>query len=332
MSRRSQLLMIIVAVAAITSLVSHIAVRALHIRVDAVQQLDFGNTNLPVHGIAVGSSLMFYGLDWSGVARDTGMHVQGWAVPSGSVVEMEVLKRNVPTPQYTFLGFGISDINDNYVSDYRAEIVPLGKAIAGLWEAHVDWSFARRVLSQYPLKYLRAIFPTAGRSMHVMVGVRAELKKLLKRGQAQPSEQAVISSESNTHQESISDWPEARKLRNIALNRDSSAGSFTFRGPKRDALLRFLKDGAVTGKVVVVVFPESLVYEKAFVTAEVKRQFHAMLDEAQKQTPEALWLRLDLMPELRSDAFYWDLVHLNAPGQARATEALRKHLAASGIP
>jgi uncharacterized short protein YbdD (DUF466 family) len=257
--------------------------------------------------------------------------VQGWAVPAGSVVEMEMLQREVTSAQFTFLGVGVSDLNDNYVSDYRADIVPFSKGIRELREAQVDWTFARKVLAQYPLKYLRAIYPTAGRSMHVMVGVREVFRNLRGRKAAEPNDQAVLTSESNTHGENIGSWPEARILRNIALTRDSAGGTFSFHGPKRDALFRFLEHGKAQGKMVVLVFPESPFYEKEFVTEKVRADFEALLAEAQQRTPEALWVRLDRVPEFKSADYYWDLVHLNAPGQAQATQIVRKKLAAAGI-
>ena len=273
---------------------------------------------------------MFYGIHWSALANEGAFGVRGWAVPGGSVVEMEMLQHEVPSVQYTFLEVGVSDLNDNYVSDFRAEIVPLCQSLSQLRNAAVDWRFAKRVISQYPLKYLRAVFPTAGRSTQVMVGVREQLRKLKPRG-ADPSEVAVLSNESNTHDENIGDWPEARKLRNIALTRDSAGGTMSYQGPKRDAFFRLLKQGAARGKVVVLVMPESPVYLQEFATPEVQRHFNALLDEAQKQVPDALWVRLDQVPEFRSEKYYWDLVHLNAPGQARATEILRARLRSAGI-
>jgi lysophospholipase L1-like esterase len=40
---------------------------------------------------------------------------------------------------------------------------------------------------------------------------------------------------------------------------------------------------------------------------------------------------LDNAPELKSDELYWDLVHLNAPGQAIASKIVLEQLAAAGI-
>ena len=330
-ARKTQLLVIGLVVLVITSAVSHLVARGLHLRVQAVSTLTFGDRQQPAATVAAGSSLTFYGINWSEIAGATGSRVQGWAVPSGSVVEMETLQAQVTGARRTFLGLGISDLNENYLSDYRAEIVPLFQNLKGLWAAHPDAAFARRVLSQYPLKYLRVLFPTAGRAMHVMVGAREMLRQWRGRRAAdEPGERAVISSDANTHQDNITTWPEARRLRNIGLIREGAGGVFAFHGPKREALFRLLQRGAAQGKMVVFVIPESPTYRREFVTPEVQRRFEETLTEARRRIPEALWIRLDAAPELKSDEDYWDLVHLNAAGQAKATKILREQLAAAG--
>jgi len=332
MSRKKQLVVIFLAAVAITSLVSHGVARAFHIRTLAVTPLSFGSTNQPVDGIVAGSSLMFYGVAWSDIATTMGMRMQGWAVPAGSVIEMEVLQSQVPSARVTFLGIGVSDLNENYVSDFRAEIVPMRSAVTGLWVAHSEWSLARRVISQYPLSYLRMLFPTAGRSTTIMVGIREVLRSLRPSKKSnEPSERAVVASESNTHNENIMSWPEARLIRNIGDMRASAGGSYAFNGPKRDSLLRFMKRGDEMGKMVMLIMPLSPAYQKEFLTESIQQQFNSVLAEAQKKRPDALWIRLDNAPELKSNELYWDLVHLNAPGQAIASKIVLEQLAAAGI-
>jgi hypothetical protein len=332
MSRKKQLMVIFLATLVIASLASHAVARAFHIRTQAVTPLTFGSTNQPVDGIVAGSSLMFYGVAWSDIAKTTGKRMQGWAVPAGSVIEMEVLQSQVPEARITLLGIGVSDLNENYVSDFRSEIVPLRSALAGLWAARTEWQLARRVISQYPLSYLRKLFPTAGRSTTIMVGAREVLRSLRpSKKTPEPSERAVVASESNTHNENITSWPEARLMRNIGDMRASAGGNFAFNGPKRDALFRFMKRGDDLGKMVMLIMPLSPTYQKEFLNETVQQQFNDVLAEAQKETPEALWIRLDEAPELKSDEFYWDLVHLNAPGQAIASKIVLERLAAAGI-
>ena len=332
MSRRKQLVIIVVATVVITSLVSHVAARVFKLRTQAVSPLSFGATNQPVDGIVAGSSLMFYGVDWSQLTRSMGMRTVGWAVPSGSVVEMEVLQAQVPAARVTFLGVAVSDLNENYVSDFRSEIVPLNSTVAGLWASRCQWSLARRVLSQYPLSYLRILFPTSGRSTGIMVGIREGLRSLRPaKSKNESSERAVVASENNTHNESINSWPEARLVRNIGDMRASAGGKFEFNGPKRDALFRFIQRGNELGKTVVLVLPLSPMYQEQFVTKDVLKQFNDLLLEAQKKSPKTIWIRLDASPELQSNELYWDLVHLNAPGQAIASKLLREQLAVAGI-
>ena len=325
-------MVILLATLAITSLVSHVVARVFHIRTLAVTPLSFGSTNQPVDGFVAGSSLMFYGVGGSEAAHALGMRLTGGAVPAGSVIEMEVLQAQVPSARVTFLGVGVSDLNENYVSDFRSEIVPLRASLAGLWEAHSEWPLARRVISQYPLSYLRLLFPTAGRATTIMVGAREVLRALRPSKKSnEPSERAVVVSENNTHQDNINSWPEARLLRNIGDLRASAGGNFAFNGPKRDALLRFVKRGNEMGKMVMLVMPLSPTYQKEFLSEAVRRQFNEVLAEAQKKTPDALWIRLDTVPELKSNELYWDLVHLNAPGQAIASKIVLEQLAAAGI-
>ena len=332
MSRKNQLVIIVVATVCITSLVSHGAARMFKLRTQAVSPLSFGATNQPVDGIVAGSSLMFYGVDWSQLTRSMGMRTVGWAVPSGSVVEMEVLQAQVPAARVTFLGVAVSDLNENYVSDFRSEIVPLNSAVTGLWASRSPVSLARRVLSQYPLSYLRMLFPTSGRSTGIMVGIREGLRSLRPaKSKNESSERAVVASENNTHNESINSWPEARLVRNIGDMRASAGGTVEFGGPKSDALFRFMKRGDELGKMVVLVFPLSPKYQEQFVTKDVLQRFNELLSEAQKKNPDTLWIRLDESPELKSNELYWDLAHLNAPGQAIASRLVREQLAAAGI-
>lgn len=331
MSRTTQLVVIGAAILVLTSTASHLVARVSQMRLKAGTPMFFGARDLPVDAMAAGGSLTFFGIHWQEVARRLGVRVQGWAVPVGSVVEMEVLQRELPTAHYTFLGISVSDLNDNSVSDYRADIVPFTTSARELWETESDGTLARQVMSQYPLKYLRAVYPTAGRSLHIMVSIREGLSKLRRSDAApEPTDRAVLGSEGNSHDENITTWPEARRLRNVAQLLGSAGGSISFQGPKREALFRFLSRAA-QAKVVVLVFPESPVYESEFVTPQVRNQFEARVAEAQKRTPEALWIRLDAVPELKSTDYYWDLVHLNAPGQAIATKIVCDRLEAAGI-
>jgi hypothetical protein len=274
---------------------------------------------------------MYYGINWGEVSKALGTRVRGWAVPGGSVEEMEVLQRGTPPASYTLLGVSVNDLNENYVSEFHSDVVPFRESLASLRSSGAGWAHAKRVLSQYPLKYLRVPFPTAGRSTHVMVGIREALRLLRPRAAAEPSERAVIANESNTHKETIAAWPAARLQRQLGDARASASSTFEFNGPKREALFRFLRRGAAQGKMIVVVLPESPAFRQELITADTRRRFEAVLAEARERTPEAVWLRLDTAPELQSNNNYWDLVHLNAPGQALATQILVAQLKTAGM-
>jgi hypothetical protein len=66
------------------------------------------------------------------------VRVAGWGVPAGSVLEMEVLQRAAPRARFTFLAISALELNENYLADFRADIVPFGEALAGLWSVRAD--------------------------------------------------------------------------------------------------------------------------------------------------------------------------------------------------
>ena len=332
MARKTRSALTAAAVLAITSIGSHLVAWGLKIRTQATMPVHFGSTNMQATAIAAGSSLTFYGISWQEVSTNLGMRISGLTTPAASVHELETLQKDSRSAQYTFLGLSTFDLNENSVSDYRADVVPFRNEVAALWSAGWDWHYSKKVLAQYPLKYFRLLYPTAGRSIPVMVGIREQFRTW-RRPSNQPdlSERAILSGNINTHLESISAWPRARLLRNFASIRANDGGKLEFEGFKRDSLFHFLLRGAQQGKMIVLVLPTSAAYKAEFVTEDVERRYEHLLMEAQSRVPEAIWIRLDRLPELQRDDHYWDLVHLNAPGQAIATKALLTQLAAVGI-
>jgi hypothetical protein len=183
------------------------------------------------------------------------------------------------------------------------------------------------------MKYIRAVFPTAGRSMAVMVGIRTELRVLLRRqsDSGDETERPTLSSQSNPHQEGIDHWSPARRLRNLGAMRSQTSGALVYGGQKWHSLLRYVERGSQSGKVILVVIPESPTYRAELVAPNALQQFDARLTELKKRFPDLVCIRLDQVPELNSDALYWDLVHLNAPGQEIATQVLLARLKEAGI-
>jgi hypothetical protein len=332
MARSRQLFIISLSVLVLCSAFSHLAARALKLRTQPISLLTFGNTNLPVTGAVGGSSLTFYGIEWNEVSHhlDTGM--VGYGVPGGSVVELEVLQRRLPAARWTFLGVSLFDLNENSISDFRADVVPFSDALESLRESRSSWAHGKRVISQYPIKYLRTVFPTAGRSVAFMVGFRTELRARLRQQPAlETTDRAVISNQSNPHQDGINTWPPARRLRNLASLRSHAGAELVFGGQTWNSLQRYLERGSQQGRVILVVIPESPTYRAEMVSPATLQQFETRLTEIRQRFPDVLCVRLDQAAELDSDALYWDLVHLNAPGQTIATRVLLARLRDAGL-
>jgi len=212
--------------------------------------------------------------------------------------------------------------------------VPFSRTVADLWQSRADWHFAKRVLSQYPLKYVRLLFPSAGRSQGILGGLREKFANAVGQSpllQAEAGPTMTIGQVDGTKaykEERISTWTHGRLLRRLATLRGASQGQ-AFDGPKKVAFERMLNQGQRAGRVVVVVLPVSPAYARAFLSPDVSHRFEFALAEAQRSAPEAHWVRLDRMPDLASDDHFWDLVHMNTIGQRIATRALLTQLEAT---
>src|SRR5690242_5441503 len=110
MSRKIQLWIIVLVAIGCASLVSQLTARLVNFRTEPVSDFSFGDTNLPIRATVAGSSLTFYGFDWTAVSRAVQGRMRGWGVPGGSVAELEVLQRHVPPVQWSFLGVSINDL------------------------------------------------------------------------------------------------------------------------------------------------------------------------------------------------------------------------------
>ncbi|MFO1488369.1 MAG: SGNH/GDSL hydrolase family protein [Verrucomicrobiota bacterium] len=335
MSRRRQFLIIFVVVLALTSALCHLIAWKFKILTHAGENLHFGTNHTGKVAFAAGSSLAFYGIAWSDVAATYQAEVVGHAVPGASVREMEVFYRRHPEATLTFIGISAYDINEHHMSNYRAQVVPFREEVARLWEARASWSQAKKVLSQYPMEGIRAVFPTAGAYGAVMVKTREILRSLVRRPAAAAAppkpEGAVITDKGNPETSTIRDWDDAHLQRSISDIRSHGGGEFEFQSTKRKALIRFIRQAAHQGKVAVIVIPESPVYQREFLTPDASRRFEELVAAARREVPEAAWIRLDQVPELASNNLYWDLIHMNAQGQAIATAALLGQLRQAGL-
>lgn len=312
---------------------SHALSRWLDFNPAALSTDLIGATNRGVPALVMGSSLMYYGLDWQSLSATLRRPVRTLGLPSGSMSELQVFQpRYAPAP-LTVVGASVYDLNEHFLCDYHADTVPLARTVGDLWECHADWAYAKRVLSQYPLCGVRWLFPTAGRSLGVMVGLRTKLRAWAGRGGKAEGEGLTLNQAGITAAvERVSDWPEARILRNLSQLRASAQGLQSFDGPKNLAFRRVLRRATAQGQAVVVVFPVSPPYGNTFVNAKVADQFEAALARAQRESPDVRWVRLDQVPELRPARLYWDLVHLNTEGQRLTTRVVQEQLAAIGQP
>jgi len=322
-----QLAIVLLTVAALTSGASHLMVSWLHIDTTGVSQMKFGTGEAKAPILVAGSSLTFYGISFEKVSQAMSHQVVTRSVPSASPCELEQLVGAVPKADLYILGVSVFDLNEFALSDFRADVTPLARSLADLRESHSDWPYVKRILGQYPLRYLRLLYPSAGRSLGVMLGLREKCRVLFGRGHRESAEAALtldVGSRPRT-QESIQDWTPARTLRNLSQMRMQSQGKQGFSGPKSLALRRMLQ-ATNFGRVVVTVMPASPSYQREFVHEQVSSDFESAIAKAQKSNPSALWVRLDHLPELKSNAFYWDLVHLNEKGQEIATAGFLSRL------
>jgi hypothetical protein len=281
-----------------------------------------------------GSSLLQSGISWPEVSETLGQGVEVWTVAGSSPVEWEQSQRIETNSNLTIVGASVYDLNESHLCESSADLVPLAQTVKDLWESRSDWRFAKRVLSQYPLALTRKLFPTAGRSDAVFVGVRRKLRELLQLSSAAddraivaitPNQPVLAFGEDN---QKVSDWPASKTLRRVALMRNHFQGVHNFEGPKKQALLRILRRAEGCGRVVVVVQPVTPVYAREFLTPAVRQSFEQLLTDAQRACPRAQFVRLDKLPALESDELFSDLVHRNSTGRRISTAAFLKALQA----
>lgn len=325
MRRWRQLVMILLAQMGLASLASHLTIWILGIQTTPMIRERFGVQNGSKPICAAGSSLTFYGLDWNRIAGATSRYIERCGLPAASPCELEAVYDQIKEAEVTVVGLSVYDLNEHFLSDFRSELVPVMVTVKDLRTSGAGWGFSKRILSQYPLTWLRVLFPTAGRSIGVMTGLRTKLRGLSS-ATGGDNESGPSFNPQSLASGRIEDWLPGRTLRNLAQFRAGCQGKSSFDGPKRLALKRLLGRAAQRGKVMVVVLPISPPFEREFVSEEVSRQLEELMAELQRLFPGVAWVRLDQVPELHSKRYYWDLVHLNVEGQSIATDALLSRL------
>lgn len=278
-----------------------------------------------------GSSLTQFGFLWPDISKAFGRGIENWGVVASSPDIWEVSQRLARNTGVTLIGVSVYDLNELHLSESRARVVPLRQTLADLRQSHADWRLSKRLLDQYLMAYVRALFPTAGLSDKVQVGVRAKARQILRlRSAAQDQENELVVPSKPILQFGdstikVSDWDDARMLRRIESLRAENGGIHRFDGPKRVAFRRMLLRARERGPVVVLVLPVSAAYLSAFVDPVVNQQFESLLFEVTDLVPTATLIRLDRLDGLTSNEYFSDLVHLNSDGRRIASGEFLRH-------
>jgi hypothetical protein len=310
------------------SVASHIVARQLGLVTSPPAAQVFGSTAASRIIRVYGSSISLHGIQWDLVANSLDARVVMQTLPSASPAELEWLIRRDRGTDPVLVGISVHEMNENLYSDLRANAVPLGATVRDLVVSRCGWEASKRLLSLYPLAWVRTIFPTAGRSRAVLAGGRNALAAMAGRaGWADPDGALGLAPTGGRRdEESVGQWSPSRRLRNMQTLRAASRGGAVFGGPKALALERLLQRSDSRTKVTVVVFPVSPSY-RAALNLDVQSEFlEKRFAELHRKFPQTEWLRLDGIDSLRDDGQFLDLYHLNRTGREIATEKLIRQL------
>ena len=122
-----------------------------------------------------GSSLTVSALAWSEVSEALGEGIETWGIGGSSPDVWEEWQRHRPLSNITIVGVSAYDLNETHLADARADVVSFPLTVNDLWVSHADGALSHRILTQYGLKYVRVLFPTAGDADKVLVASRAKL-------------------------------------------------------------------------------------------------------------------------------------------------------------
>jgi hypothetical protein len=325
MTRQVQLIIVMCVTLVIVSTASHLLTSWLGIETQTGRFWEIPASIDQPSAYLAGSSLSGDAIAWTSVSKQLNQRIIGWGVAGSSPWEWYTFQRKANPVNLTILVVSPYDLNEQFLCDFHANVVPLADTVEDLWRSGSAWHFSKRVLSQYPLMCVRMLFPTAGRANGIIGGLHDKLGKMMGSSAVSNSEAGptlAFGKESPVKEyktEKISDWPTARLLRRLAAMRTACQGRQAFDGPKKLAFLRMLQVGREHGRVVVVVLPVSPSYSTEFLGPEETRQFESVLADARRTVPQVQWIRLDQSPELNSDGCFWDLVHMNPKGQRIAT-------------
>jgi len=271
---------------------------------------------------------MAFGIDWARLAKTTDISVNTRTCGAGSPAELEFLNAGAPTETNTLVFISVFEMAEGMLSESRPIEVPFSVTLSDLGTTRPSWTLTKTLLWSYPLQVMRSPFPTLGRSWEVMVRLR-DLMRSVRAKATVTSEDAPIAlnAGANSHTDTLKSWDKGRLLRNIKQLRERGVSeSENFVGPKFLALQRIFTKSQDAKLRAIVVMPVSPAYKSAFVDATMASTFASMLRIFESANPLVIIIRLDLAPELQSDKYFWDLVHLNFEGQQLATSTLLEEL------
>ena len=227
MAPRNRLVLIVLAADALAAAASHVVIRWVGIETIPIRQWSLGASNSAPPLVAMGSSLTFFGLAFDQISDALGTRVICRSAASASPCELEDLVPRDVEPRLTIIGVSIFDLNEQVLSDFRADLVPATRSASDLWQSGSDWAFVKKIMGQYPLHYARWFFPTAGRSTAVMAGLRDKAGRWLNTLAGRPAPQVLTA---DPHYQtrrpgSLDDWDSSRLLSNLAALRVESQSS-----------------------------------------------------------------------------------------------------------
>jgi hypothetical protein len=322
---KTQLLFVSVAALLLSIAIDHWLADWTQMRIPVMTYRRIGPAEGPQVFIA-GSSDLQFALSWAEISKALGEGMENWGSAGTTPTEWEMSQAWAKNTNLMIIGLSIYNLNENALCDYKPKVVPITQTIHDLWQSGAGWQFSGRLLSQYPMAYLQALYPTAGRSEALLVAARRKFRLLTGRPLSGFDanflvlrNQPVLDFGDST--ERVSDWPRDKLLRRLDAVRATVGGAGSFDGPKRLALQRMLERARKKGRIIIVVLPVSDAYTRAFVTLGVVRGFEASLQQARKSAPDAEFMRLDEVPGLSSDDYFTDFVHLNTAGRQIAKVA-----------
>ena len=279
-----------------------------------------------------GSSDLQYSLAWPEISKRLGQGIEHTNVAGSSPEMWEKFQLDAKNIDTTIVGISVHNLNEYRISRGFASMVPLIQTIRDLRESGTTWQVSRRVLSEYPMGYLRMLFPTAGDQDVFLVGIRRVVRQRLGLASASADAARVLALPNDdlldfgADEQKLSDLPRDQVLRRLSLMRSDNRGMFSFKGSKEIALRRILDRARQQGRVFVVVLPLSPDYIREFMTPNVTQEFEAVIAEVRHSFPTAIVVRLDNVPTLQSDDNFTDFVHMNSLGRAIATSIFIEQL------